>query len=109
MVHGKLFSFLLFGYWNLVIGHYLVIVSCILVIDLVSSFVTFLCVKTEKSKNKQFGQIRETIRENLEGPIFSITLFEEEPSKKSHPDRGPGWLKRTRSCVIRLKRELQLQ
>jgi len=92
MVHGKLFLFLLFGYWNLVIGHYLVIVSCILVIDL-DSFVTFLCIKTEKSKNKQFGQIRETIRENLEGPIFSITLFEEEPSKKAIPTEGRDGLK----------------
>jgi len=85
MVHGKLFLFLLFGYWNLVIGHYLVIVSCILVIDLDFSFVTFLCIKTEKSKNKQFGQIRKTIRENLKGHITSkacyfYQAFEEEPN-----------------------------
>jgi len=62
----------------------LVIVSCILVIDLDFSFVTFLCIKTEKSKNKQFGQIREAIRENLEGHIISnhvisVTFSEEGP------------------------------
>jgi hypothetical protein len=56
---------------KLVIGHYLVIVSCILVIDLVSSFVTFLCIKTEKSKNKQFGQIRKNLEETF-SLLFSV-------------------------------------